>query len=164
MVEIQAAHGATLVNTIQGYIHTIVFVNAAPGYRCIYGMKTEDDAIKVLRRCYSGIADLRTKHKLVVLMRDNASEYKSEEMMQFLESNGIRSHFSTPKEQWQNVAAESTINVTMMIARTVMAESGLEGRFWFKAASAGKYDQNVTSKERIGMTPYQAMFGEKSEV
>jgi transposase InsO family protein len=70
-------------------------------------------------------------------MRDNASEYKSEEMMQFLESKGIRSQFSTPKEQWQNGAAESTIQSIMMIARTMMAESGLVGRFWFKAASAG---------------------------
>ena len=88
-------------------------------------MKTKDDAIKASRTWYAGIADLRNKHKLVVLMRDNASEYKSEEMMQFLESKGVRSHFSTPKEQWQNSAAESTINSIMMSARTVMAESGL---------------------------------------
>ena len=123
-------------------------------------MKTKDDAIKALRSWYSDIADLRTKHKLVVLMRDNASEYKSEEMMQFLESKGIRSHFSIPKEQWQNGAAESTINSIMMTVRTVMAESGLGGRFWFKAAAAGKDARNVTFKERIGMMPYQAMYGE----
>ncbi len=78
-----------------------------------------------LARVDGDIADLWTKHKLVVLMRDNASEFKSEEMMQFLESKGIHSHFSTPKEQWQNGAAESTINSIMMIERTVMAKSGL---------------------------------------
>ncbi len=103
-------------------------------------MNLWDDTIKALQTWYSDIADLRlrTKHKLVLMMRDNASEYKSVKMMQFLESRGIRCHFSTPKEQWQNGAAESTINSIMMIARTVMAESGLGGRFWFKAASAGK--------------------------
>ena len=84
--------------------------------------------------------------------------------MQFLESKGIRSHFSTPKEQWQNGAAESTINSIMMTARTVMAESGLGGRFWFKTAAAGKDARNVTYKERIGMSPYQAMYGEKKDV
>jgi transposase InsO family protein len=97
-------------------------------------------------------------------MRDNASEYKSEEMMQFLESRGIRSHFSTQKALWQNCAAESTINSIMMSARTVMAESGQGGRFWFKAASAGKDARNVTFKERIGMTQHQAMYGEKRDV
>jgi hypothetical protein len=38
----------------------------------------------------------------------------------------------------ENGAAKSTINSIMMSAQTVMAESGLGGRFWFKAASAGK--------------------------
>ena len=52
----------------------------------------------------------------------------------------------------------------MMTARTVMAESGLGGRFWFKAAKAGKDTRNVTFKERIGMSPYQAMYGEKKDV
>ena len=83
------------VESIERYNHAIVFVDAATGYRWLHGMKTKDDAIKALGTWYSDIADQRTKHKLVVLMRDNASEYKSEEMMQFLESKGIHSHFST---------------------------------------------------------------------
>jgi predicted SpoU family rRNA methylase len=45
-----------------------------------------------------------------------------------------------------------------------MAESGLGGRFWFKAASAGKDARNDTFKERIGMTLHQAMYGEKRNV
>jgi hypothetical protein len=123
----------------------LVFVDAATGYQWIYRMKTNDHAIKALRTWYSDIADLLTKHKLVVLMRDNASKYKSDEMIRFLESKG--SHLSTPKDQWQKGLAESTINsIMVMIARTVMAESGLGGRFWFKAASAGKDAHNVTSK------------------
>ena len=73
-------------------------------------MKTKDDAIQVIKKWHSDITDLQNKHQLVVLMRGNASEYKSEEMMQFLESKGTQSHFSTPKEQWRNVAAEPTIS------------------------------------------------------
>ncbi len=61
-------------------------------------------------------------------MRDNAAEYKSEEIIQFLDSRRIRSHFSTPKEQRLNGAAEPTINsIRMMIARSVMVEPGLFG-------------------------------------
>ena len=72
------------VKSIEGYDHVIVFVDTATEYRWIYGLKSKDDAIKALRKWYSDIADLRAKHKLVLLMRDHASEYKSEEMMQFL--------------------------------------------------------------------------------
>ena len=81
-----------------------------------------------------------------------------------MDSKGIRSHFSTPKEEWQNGATESTINSIMLVARTVMVDSSLGGRFWFKAATAGKDASNVTFKERIGMTPHQAMYGEKKDV
>ena len=101
-------------------------------------------------------------------MRDNAGEYGSKEIMQFLDSKGIRSHFSTPKEQWQNGAAESTINSIMsrLVARIVMVESGLGGRFWFRAATADKVARNVTFKERtsIGMTQHQAMYEENKDV
>jgi transposase InsO family protein len=129
---------SSLFKFIEGYNGVIVFVDAATGYRWIYGLKSKDDVIKALRKWYSDITDLRTKQNLVVLMRDNASGYKSEEMMQFLESRGIRSHFSTPKEQWQNGAAESTINSIMMSAQTVMAESGLGERLWLRQARMPK--------------------------
>jgi hypothetical protein len=148
--------------SIEGYNH--VFVDAAAGYGWIYGLKSKNGVIKALREWYSDIADLRTKHKLVVLMLDHASEYKSEEMMQFLESRGISSHFSTLKEQWQNSAAESTINSIMMSAQTVMAESGLGGRFWFKAASAGKDARNKTFKEEIRTMLHQAIYGKKRDM
>ncbi len=79
-------------------------------------------------------------------MRDNASEYKSEEIMQVLDSKGVQSHFSTPKEQWQNGSAEATINSIMMGARTVMAESGLRGRFWFRQQQQARMPAMLHSK------------------
>ena len=57
-------------------------------------MKTKDDALNVVKRWYSDIADLRAKHKLVVLMRDNAGEYKSDVIMRFLDSNFKRNQKS----------------------------------------------------------------------
>ena len=51
---------------------------------------------------YSDIADLRQKHKLVVVMCDNAGENKSQEIIEFFESMGVKNPFSTANEQWQN--------------------------------------------------------------
>ncbi len=45
-----------------------------------------------------------------------------------------------------------------------MAESGLAGRFWFKAALAGKDTRNVTYKQRLGQAPYSCMYGELKDV
>jgi transposase InsO family protein len=99
-----------------------------------------------------------------VIVRDNAGENKSHEIIDFIESKGLTDRFSAAYEQWQNGVAEASINSIMRLARTVMAESGLGGRFWFKAACAGKDARNVTYKQRLGSTPYTCMYGEVKNV
>ncbi len=107
----------------------------------------------------SDVADMRQKHNLVVVMRDNAGENKSHEIMEFIQPTGARNNFSAC-EQWQNGFAEAAIYSIMRLARTVMAESGLGGRFWIKAALTGKDIGNVTYKQRHGETSYSCIYGE----
>jgi hypothetical protein len=45
-----------------------------------------------------------------------------------------------------------------------MAESGLGGRFWFKAALAGKEARNVTYTQLLGQTPYSCIYGVLKDV
>jgi hypothetical protein len=70
--------------------------------------------------------------------------------MEFIQSTGARNHSSSSYEQWQNGLAESAINSIMRLAFTVMADSGLGGGSWFKAALAGKDARNFTKKQRLG--------------
>ena len=135
----------------------MVIVDCHTGYRWLYGMKTRDEMLQVVRHWYCDIADLRQKHTLGVAMRDNTGENKSKEIMEFFYSVGVRNHFSTSHEQWQNGLDEAAINSIMRLARTVIAESGLGERFWFKATCAGKDARNVTYKQRLGSMPYTCM-------
>ncbi len=57
-------------------------------------MKTKDDMLKVIKTWYSDIADIRQKNDLVVVMRDNAGEKKSHEMMESIQSKVARNNFS----------------------------------------------------------------------
>ncbi len=152
------------VVSIEGYSHAVVIMDCLSGYRWLYGMKTKDDMLKVIKKWYSDIADIRQKHDLVVVMRDNAGENKSHEIMEFIQSTGARNHFSSSYEQWQNGLAEGATNSIMRLARTVMAESGLGGRFWFKAALVGKDTRNVTYKQRLWQTPYSCIYCELKDV
>ncbi len=88
----------------------MVIVYCHTGYRWLYGMKTRDEMLQVVKRWYGNIADLRHKHTLAVVMRDNAGENKSKESMETFDSLGIRNHFSKAHEQWQNGLAEAAIN------------------------------------------------------
>ena len=120
-------------------------------------MKLKSDMLKVVKKWFSDIADLRQKHKLVIVMRDNAGENTSKEIVDFFESVGVKNYFSAAHEQWQNGLAEAAINSIMMAARAIMAETGLGGRFWFRAALAARDARNATYKERIGTTPWRRM-------
>ncbi len=115
------------VPSIEGYNHAVVFVDCNSGYRWLYGMKLKSDMLGVVKKWYSDIADIRLKHKLTVVMRDNAGEHKSQAIVDFFESVGVKNYYSTSYEQWQNGLAEAAINSIMMISRTVMVESGLGG-------------------------------------
>jgi hypothetical protein len=67
---------------IEGYNHAVVLCT---WYRWIYGMKTKDQMIIVVKRWYSNIADLLAKHRLVVVVRDNAGENKSQKVNEVFE-------------------------------------------------------------------------------
>ena len=45
------------VKSIEGYFHAVVIVDNHSGYRWIYGMKTKDEMLKVVKQWYSDIAD-----------------------------------------------------------------------------------------------------------
>jgi hypothetical protein len=62
------------VKSIEGHFHSLVLVDAATGYRWIYGLKTKDEALNIVNRWYADIADLRATHKLVVLI--DSSQYE----------------------------------------------------------------------------------------
>ncbi len=137
------------VQSIEGNNYAVVLVDCNTGYRWLYGLKLKSDMLKVVKKWYSDIADLRQKHKLLVVMTDNAGENKSQEVVDFFESMGVKNYYSTSHEQWQNGLPESAINSVMMLSRTIMLESGLGGRFRFKSACVGCQARDVTYKARI---------------
>jgi hypothetical protein len=87
------------VTSIEGYNNALVFADCNSGYRWIYGMKLKSDMLKVVMKLFSDIADLRQKHKLVIVMRDNAGIIKSQEIIDFFESVRVKKCFSTAHEQ-----------------------------------------------------------------
>ena len=152
------------VVSIKGYKYALVITDCCTGYRWLYGLKSKDEVLKMVQKWYSDIAELREKHTIFVVMRDNSGENKSREICDFFESKGIQNYYSTPYEQWQNGQPESSINSLMTLGRSTMVESGLGGQFWFSAMMAAKDARNATYKERIKTTPWMFMHGEKRDV
>ncbi len=60
--------------------------------------EVKSNILKIVKKWYSDIAILRQKHKLLVVMRDNAGENKSQEVVDFFESMGVKNYYSTSHE------------------------------------------------------------------
>jgi hypothetical protein len=88
------------------------------------GYETEKLDVESCQEMVQLHAVLRQKHKLLVVMRDNAGEKKSQEIIVFIESIGIKILIQEllQHEQWQNGLPESAVNSIMMISRTIMVE------------------------------------------
>jgi hypothetical protein len=79
-------------------------------------------------------------------MKDNAGKNKSKVLQEYFTLMGVENYCSTAYELWQDGLAEAAVKLTVMTATCGMAESGMVGKFWFKAATNGKNCQNVGYK------------------
>jgi hypothetical protein len=84
------------VFSLEGHKYALVITDYCTGYRWLYGLKTKYEMLKVVQKWYSDIAELREKHTIYVVMRDNSGENKSQKICDFFESKGIQNYYSTP--------------------------------------------------------------------
>jgi GTPase SAR1 family protein len=60
--------------SIEGYRYAIIFTDSFTGMIWVYGLRTKDQTLDALKKWYCDIAQVRLKHKLAILMRDNAGK------------------------------------------------------------------------------------------
>jgi hypothetical protein len=99
------------IQSFEGYNHAFVCIDDASGYQWLYGLRFKDKAYDAVKTWYSDIADVRAKHPLIELCRDNAGGDYSDRINEFIESVGAKNYWSTPYEPWQN--AEDSVNHAM---------------------------------------------------
>jgi hypothetical protein len=86
---------------VEGYNYAVVFADYNSGYIWVYGMKLKSQEwhVEDCQEMVQDIADLRQKHKLVIV-RENAGENKSQEIIDSFESVGMQNYFSTAQCAW----------------------------------------------------------------
>ena len=152
------------VVSMEGFKYALVIVDDASMYRWVYGLTDKSKANDAARKWICDIADLRARHVLQILIRDNAGELKSQDLLDYIESLGVKDYFSVAYEQYQNGPAESSINSCMLLTRTQLAESGLGGKYWFRSLVSAKDARNATYHARIKTTPHYFIFGKPKNV
>ncbi len=136
--------------SIEGYYYALIITDYASMYRWAYGLKTKDEANAIVRNQIADIADIRDRHKLEVIIRDNASELKSKDLTDHLESLGFKNYYSAAYEQWQNGLAESSITSLNLLVCLQMVESVMTGIYVLVPSfdnSIGCEECNITHQD-----------------
>ena len=97
------------VTSIEGYNYALVITDDAYMYQLVYGLKKKSDADDAARKWVCDIVEIRARHLLQIVIRNNAGELKSQALKDYIESIRAKDYFSVAYEQWQNGLAESLI-------------------------------------------------------
>ena len=80
-------------------------------------------------------------------------------MKDYIESIGAEDYFFVAYEQWSCRILDWLAHAADEVSdRSQMAESGMGGRFWFRAIVSGKDARNATYHDRTGTTPHHFVF------
>ncbi|GKB29305.1 putative ribonuclease H-like domain-containing protein [Tanacetum coccineum] len=120
---------------------------------------TKDETSGILKTFITGIEN-QINHNVKIIICDNGTEFKNNDMNQFCRIKGIKREFSVAKTLQQNGVAKRTNRTLIKAAKTMLADSLLPTTFWAKAVSTACYVQNrVLVTKPHNKTPYKLLHG-----
>ncbi|GJX45322.1 putative ribonuclease H-like domain-containing protein [Tanacetum coccineum] len=118
---------------------------------------TKDETSGILKTFITGIEN-QINHNVKIIICDNGTEFKNNDMNQFCRIKGIKREFSVAKTLQQNGVAKRTNRTLIKAAKTMLADSLLPTTFWAKAVSTACYVQNrVLVTKPHNKTPYELL-------
>ncbi|KXJ79430.1 hypothetical protein RP20_CCG026207 [Aedes albopictus] len=99
--------------------------------------------------------------KIKCLRTDNGLEYLGQQFQDFLKKSGIRHERTVPYNPQQNGSSERMNRTIEEKARCLLADSGLDKRFWAEAASTAVYLANRSPTKGSPATPLEMFFGKR---
>ncbi|GKE64086.1 putative ribonuclease H-like domain-containing protein [Tanacetum coccineum] len=106
---------------------------------------------------YTGIEN-QINHKVKIIICDNGTEFKNNDINQFCGIKGIKREFSVARTPQQNGVAKRKNKTLIEVARTMLADSLLPTIFWVEAVSTACYVQNrVLETKPHNKTPYELL-------
>ena len=133
-------------------------------YTWVYILKRKDQVFEQFLE-WKAMAENSTGQELKVFRTANGGESTSTEFDGYLRKEGIRHELTVPKNPEQNGVAERMNRTIVETARSMLAEAILPRRFWDEAVATAVYLRNRSTTTAVkGMTPYEALTGEKPRV
>lgn len=141
--------------SIGGSKYFLLFKDDYSKYRTVYFLKSKDevfdktvDFVRMAKNCF-GI-------NIQTVRSDNAKEYVSHRIEQFLAREGIKHEKTVPYTPEQNGSAERENRTIVESARTMLAAKNLSKQLWAEAINTAVFVLNRTGTSTIkNKTPFE---------
>ena len=156
--------GKMSTKSLSGCEYFLTFIDDKSRYVWVYMLKHKSEVFKCFLE-WKAMVENSTGQKLKILRTDNGGEYTSMEFKDYMKENGIRHELTTPKTPEQNGVSERMNRTIVETARCMLADANLPRRFWAEAVATAVYLRNRSPTTAVnGMTPYEALTGDKPHV
>jgi hypothetical protein len=156
-----------IINTITpwGNEHYLLFVDDYSRYNTLYPIKKKSDCQELIK---GHIKLLMNKFSIapLIVRSDNAKEFFTNDLNEFLLQNGI-THQSSCDYTHEQVGVVERMNSTISNSgNSLLTESGFPKYYWDLAYQTASYTRNVcpTTANPHNTTPYELYHGKKPDI
>lgn len=112
-------------------------------------MLVKESEVFAMFRVYKEAMENAHDARIKCLRSNNGGEYLDDDFQSFLLHNGIGHERSAPRRQAQNGVAERTRRTLIEMARTIMMEAKVAGRWWAEAVATAAHLRNLTNTKAL---------------
>ena len=153
--------GKIEVKSIGGCEYFLTFIDDKSRFIWVYGLKFKSEVFSKFLE-WKARAERQSDQRLKILRSDNGGEYISDEFETYLKQEGIRHQTTVRKTPEQNGVAERGNRTLVEAIRSILAQSGVDKRFWGEALATVTYLRNRSPTKAVtGKTPFEAWNGSK---
>ena len=147
--------------SLSGGEYFLTFIDDMSRFAWVYVLKQKSEVFSKFVE-WKTMIENATGKRVKTLRTDNGVEYIAKDFEQYLKVNGIRHQLTVRKTPEQNGVAERFNRTIVEMVRAMLSDSGLAKKFWAEALSTACYLRNRSSTTAVrGMTPHEALYGEK---
>ncbi|GBM93549.1 Retrovirus-related Pol polyprotein from transposon TNT 1-94 [Araneus ventricosus] len=129
----------------------------------IYSLKEKSEVFRVFKNHVSRVERFIGK-KVKCIRTDNGSEFTNDNLKTFCADNGIKHEFTNIYTPEQNGVAERYNQTALDCSRCMLADSGLDNKFWPYAILCFLYVWNRICHKNQVKTPFELFGGYKPSV
>ena len=148
--------------SLGGAQYFLTFIDDKTRYTWVYFLKSKEQVFDKFLE-WKVKVERSSGQKVKILRSDNGGEYISKKFEAHLKKEGIRHEVTIPKTPEQNGVAERMNRTLVEMTRSMLSD--MPRKFWAEALSTAVFLRNRSPTTAVpGMTPYEAMMGERPDV